>query len=111
MPTEFFVGVEDEVGIGRMSCIDSGHTGDFTAPARNRMRNAGLLSEDMHRHHKRHAKSLNPGELGKLPAMIAFLYDHLDLTVQPREGIQQEVRAENAEHAGRPLQGPGTRRS
>jgi hypothetical protein len=65
----------------------------------------------MHRHQNRHAKPLNSGELGKLPAMIAFVYDHLDLTVQPREGIQQEVRAYIAEQAGRPQQGPATRRS
>ena len=111
MPTEFFVEMENEVGTGKVSCLESGHTGDSSSPARNRIRNAGLLTEDMHRYQNRHAKPLNSGELGKLPAMIAFVYDHLDLTVQPREGIQQEVRAYIAEQAGRPQQGPATRRS
>ena len=89
-----------------MSCIEPSLNGEFITEARNRMHNAGLVGDDMHRHQNCHAKPLNSGELGRLPAMIAFLYNHLDFTVQRREGFQQDVRAYNAEHAGRPLHLP-----
>ena len=65
----------------------------------------------MHRQQDRHEGPLNSGGMNKLPAMVAALYDHLSMLVQPRHGIHQEVAAHHAEHTGRPLQNQAHRRS
>ena len=52
--SHFWENLEDEVGTGVISYVQTEVSHEFSLQARNRMRHAGVLEEDMERHMQRH---------------------------------------------------------
>jgi hypothetical protein len=80
----FWTNLEPEVGTGMISFIQTEDSHEFSLEATNRMRNAGVLEEDMERHMLLHVAEESGSRPLHLQAMSCSLTNQTNMVAHPR---------------------------